>query len=835
MSEVIFQEIVDILEEKDELFSRNALFDSFTEIGEIQSKLQRRIGEAIPINTLRAYLEILWRRRKIVKIRIGKREGYRSRIGELLRYLYKLKLWTKRGDRERIYEDVSQLKYVRAEKQIPDRVRPVEQLMGFFTRKEFKNFLSNPFDINPVHVVCHALKISSYKYEKLSDFQIRSCRKIAFEWIKKRPASLIITAGTGAGKTLAFLITPLIFCVGEKLRNPTKFGTRLMLIYPRNALALNQSELIEELITQINYVLKLKFQEKGLTISPPQLKGPIKDFWGLLSKQGREYLEAKYQEPSEILITNTETLKRRLMDPVFQKVLRTLRCVVFDEIHIFEGLHGTNITFLVRRLKALAKEASGKDLLFIGSSATIAEPSHFATTLFSSEDPEVIVPYDTELSPSGKEYHIFLRPCINRSPLSVAIDATSCILHNNREEGLAINKLNRTRRGIEDVEKAIAFADSLDIVNRWQQMLRNNEKSIKVKRILSPNFARFYRPFAWHDKNEVQCKTCEKQGIDSYCKYYQNGQCWFLMRDNPYDKTLNYECEDGKLVKLDAIWVNPYTAKTEPTQRVSNIQQRIFSYKYPPPDFVDLVIATTALEVGIDFSRVREILLYRALRSPVSYKQRSGRGGRELNSSCLITTIVSSLPKELYYFRHYISLVTPSFQPIPLKALNLEVIRNHMFCALFDLAALKGIDIWTVSQNPRFFENVKRAKEFAKTEEAKRFLASIFDDHELIEETISNFIKVLDMITSEEIFEIIETSGTFVDVINKLLTDPYLFKKIQMSLRTRKSRIENAVKQLNKIRISMSECYDVLKELKDYPEIQKELFNVLRKIDEVFL
>jgi hypothetical protein len=72
-------------------------------------------------------------------------------------------------------------------------------------------------------------------------------------------------------------------------------------------------------------------------------------------------------------------------------------------------------------------------------------------------------------------------------------------------------------------------------------------------------------------------------------------------------------------------------------------------------------------------------------------------------------------------------------------------------------------------------------------------------------------------------------------VINKLLTDPYLFKKIQMSLRTRKSRIENAVKQLNKIRISMSECYDVLKELKDYPEIQKELFNVLRKIDEVFL
>jgi hypothetical protein len=825
----VLNEIINILEEKDEVLIRNALFESFTKAEDIKTELQKRLGVDVNQRALNAWLNSLWVRREIVKVRAGKFIGYRSRIGEVLRYLYKLKLWTIRGERERIYEDTSQLKYVRVPKNIPERIRPVDQLIHFFSQKKFEKFFLNPFNINPAEVVCEALKRCSFRYEKLSDFQLRSCKMIAWEWIKEKPNHFVITAGTGAGKTLAFLITPLIFCVADKLRKPTVHETKLMLVYPRNALALNQSQLIEELALYINSVLKDKFYEKKLTIAPPQLKNPLKDFWGILSIPGREYLEEAYKEQPEILITNTETLKRRLMDPVFQKIITTLRCCIFDEIHIYEGLHGSNIIFLIRRLKALVRKASNRDILLIGSSATIAEPEQFAKTLFSTDSVKTIIPLESELTPSGKEYHIFLRPFPNRSPLSVAIDATSCILHTSRKNGLSRNKLESN---VESVEKGIGFADSLDLVNRWRLMLQSNEKSIKRSIILTPNYARFFRPN--REGNNISCQLCEKDGVDLGCRYYHNGQCWFLMAEDPYDEDSILRTSDDKRVRLDAIWTSAYTAKTELT-RERNVQQMIFGYRDPPPNFVDFVVATTALEVGVDFNNVREILLYRALKSPASYRQRAGRAGRELESDCLIGTVISALPNEFYYFRHYMSLVTPSFQPVPLKAWNLEVIRNHMLCALFDFIAASGVDIWSVATNQNFYNNVQIAKSMARSEDAKRYLSFIYNNEEYIEEAIENFTKVVDMITSKEVFEIIGIKEPFVDTINKLLKDQNFLRNVEASLWLKKSHVQPILDLHQKIKNNKADCYDCLKDLEKYPDIQKSILKILRKIDEMIL
>jgi hypothetical protein len=827
----VLEEIINILEERDEVLIRNALFESFTKAEDIKTELQKRLGIDINLQALNAWLNSLWVRREIVKVRAGRFIGYRSRIGEVLRYLYKLKLWTIKGERERIYEDTSQIKYVRVPKNIPERIRPVDQLIHFFNQKKFAKFLFNPFNINPAEVVCEALKRCSFKYEKLSDFQLRSCRMIAWEWIKEKPNHFVITAATGAGKTLAFLITPLIFCVADKLQKPTMHETKLMLVYPRNALALNQTQLIEELVIHINSVLKDKFNEKRLTIAPPQLKNPLTDFGGLLSMPGREHLEEAYKVPHEILITNTETLKRRMMDPIFQKVTTTLRCCIFDEIHIYEGLHGTNIIFLIRRLKGLVRKASNKDVLLIGSSATIAEPEQFAKTLFSTDSVKTITPLESELSPSGKEHHIFLRPYPNRSPLSVAIDATSCLLHTSRKNGLSRNKLESN---VESVEKGIGFADSLDIVNRWRLMLANNEKSIKSRRRLTPNYARFFRPNKWI-RNNAACQLCEKDGVDLECKYHRNGQCWFLMAEDPYDENSVLKTDDGSYVRLDAIWTNAYTAKTELAFEERNVQQKIFGYRRPPPNFVDFVVATTALEVGVDFNNVREILLYRALKSPSSYRQRAGRAGRELGSDCLIGTVISTLPNELYYFRHYMNLVTPSFQPVPVKALNLEVIRNHMLCALFDFIAANGVDIWSVVANPDFYNNIEKAKSIARSEDAKRYLSFIYNDEVFIEEATENLIKVLDAITSKEVFEIIGVKEPFVDIISKLLKDQNFYRNVETSLWLKKSHVQLILDLYQRIKNNKADCYDCLKDLNKYPDIQRSVLEILRKIDEMIL
>jgi len=819
--------IVDILEERDELHARVARFDAFTTIETIQTELERRVGERIPIHSLRSHLNILWSRRRIIKLKEPSgRIGYRSRIGELLRYIYKLKLWTIRGERERIYPDVSQVKYVRIPKLVPERVRSVQGLSSEILSNGPSGLFQNEYNIDPGEIVAEALRQNGY--EKLSDFQMRACRTLAHEWIGQHSSPIVMTAPTGGGKTIAFLTTPLVLTLAELLRHPKERGLKLMLVYPRNALALNQKQLVQKLVSTINATLERKFEQRGLDISVPKLGDPLPDFYGIISLQGRDKLREHYSHPPEILITNTETLKRRLMDPIFREAFRTIRCIVFDEIHIYEELHGTNVIFLIRRLKALCRKAMGSDPVLIGASATIAEPAMYAKTLFSSTaEPKVLMPHENELAHSGKEHHIFVRPYQNRPALSVAIDATSCILHNYRTVGLAENK---NRNSAAEVEKALAFADSLDGVNRWHSMLQSSERSYKMWQKRKPNFVRFYQPSVWRDNQVVACCQDLREGIDISCAYYASGQCWCLFADDPSE---NYQqTEDRKYVKLDSIWSKPYSSKSEPLWVSSDIQGALFGLPNPPPSFVDIVIATTALEVGVDFSNVKEILMYRALRSPSSYRQRCGRAGREELSDALVSTIVSPLPNELYFFRHFMNLVTPSFQPVPLKAVNLDVIRNHLFCALFDMVAAQDINIWEVVDRTDFGQEVARAKNLVGSEGSKH-LAAIYNDADLIQEAIKNFNNALDMIMSLDVSKWTGMKGPFVDVVSELYKNRSSMRALESSVAATKARARDASRQLDEIKGKRTECYDLLKALDKHEDLRRSLFEALSELNKV--
>ena len=105
--------IKEILEQADEIFSHTASFDATSELRKIQQELYACTGEKISDVALQTHLDKLWADKEIVKLITPLGLRYRSRTGEILRNLYKLKLWTKRGETERIYQDVSQIKYAR--------------------------------------------------------------------------------------------------------------------------------------------------------------------------------------------------------------------------------------------------------------------------------------------------------------------------------------------------------------------------------------------------------------------------------------------------------------------------------------------------------------------------------------------------------------------------------------------------------------------------------------------------------------------------------------------------------------------------------------------------
>ncbi|MBN1877952.1 MAG: DEAD/DEAH box helicase, partial [Anaerolineae bacterium] len=159
----------------------------------------------------------------------------------------------------------------------------------------------------------------------------------------------IASTGTGSGKTEAFLIPILDYC----LQHPGP-GVKAIIIYPMNALANDQRRRLEKAIDIINQAGKLLVTYEV--------------FVGSTSDERRNAIR---RDPPSILITNYVMLDWMLMRakdrPIFAASQDTLKYVVLDEIHTYRGNKATHLKYLLARLKA----SFLGDIVQIGTSATL--------------------------------------------------------------------------------------------------------------------------------------------------------------------------------------------------------------------------------------------------------------------------------------------------------------------------------------------------------------------------------------------------------------------------------------------------------------------------------
>lgn len=188
-------------------------------------------------------------------------------------------------------------------------------------------------------------RLYRYQYEALEAF--------------RRGRDLVIVSGTGTGKTEAFLL-PVIEALSRRYGGGRP---RAIIIYPTKALARDQIARMERIASSIG--LKLGVLDGD---TPRSVRSKI------------------YADPPDLLVTNPDLLHYGMaFSGNVKRLVRNVEYVVLDEFHVYRGVFGSHVRWVLYRLERLA----GGDVRFIMAGATIGNPVELGRSL-TGREPKLI-------------------------------------------------------------------------------------------------------------------------------------------------------------------------------------------------------------------------------------------------------------------------------------------------------------------------------------------------------------------------------------------------------------------------------------------------------------
>lgn len=193
----------------------------------------------------------------------------------------------------------------------------------------------------------------------------------------EKPA-IVVSAGTGAGKTESFLI-PMLDDIFRIEAVPGQ-GVSAIILYPMNALVNDQIERLEEWLKGQNIATFFHFtsespetvrdaNKRGLTDTGPHRFRSRQHARG---REGRTGGALQNGPVPRVLVTNYSMLEYMLCRPQDSVFFGSnLRSIVLDEAHLYTGNLAAEISLLLRRVYERCQLACG-NVLHYATSATIS-------------------------------------------------------------------------------------------------------------------------------------------------------------------------------------------------------------------------------------------------------------------------------------------------------------------------------------------------------------------------------------------------------------------------------------------------------------------------------
>jgi hypothetical protein len=537
----------------------------------------------------------------------------------------------------------------------------------------------------------------------LSQFQVKSVERILTGLEEGGCQGTLVSAGTGSGKTLAFYLPALSWLASQRVPPVTTGGVRVLALYPRNELLKDQLAEVYDQCRKFDSwigrqggsplrvgVLFGDTPEKGVKAKwPNHSQGKRVPFFNCPSDsqhgemvlrqsdadKGLERLvcpqcsavvdgrtlaftrDTIKSDPPDILFTTVEMLNRHLPNSdlrhvfgVGPKAKRAPDLILLDEVHLYAGSYGAQVAYLLRRWWA----ASGRRSSFVGLSATIADGQTFFSHLtgLSPTVVEEIKPLEDEIDEEGAEYMLALRgdPVSQTALLSTTIQTLMLSARLLDPPG-TFDKKTMPFFGW----RAFAFTDQLDATNRLFKDLLDAEGRYHPSG--KPNLIK-------HPDGGLALLRNGTIPVVGNLRYHA-GQDWSVPQTIGHD--LSRRLGVGRTTALDS-GVSTHT---------------------------EVVVATSALEVGFDDPAVGVVVQHKAPRDIASFLQRKGRAGRTRHMRPWTVVVLTDYGRDRLAYQAYDQLFDPDLPARQLPLANRYVQRMQVVYALLD-----ELGDWTCRDQP---------------------------------------------------------------------------------------------------------------------------------------